>query len=515
MPLALTALAMAATVTAQTPPANPPAQSVVVTGQAVSTDRALRDQEAADNVVSVVRADGIGRLPDKNPAEALQRLPGVTIERDQGEGRYVRIRGIGPDLNAVTLNGALVPAPENGRRAVALDVLPSSLVRSLVVTKTLTPDMDANSLGGTVDVQTISAFDQARGFFSAELGAGHETNTGRTSPSGSIVWSNLFADGKLGVAIGLSHEQRKFGSDNIETGGAWDGAELESLERRDYRITRERTGLAANIEYRPDANSRFHLRALTSRFSDEEQRQAHGIEFDSAQVAGALGQAESVRELRDRKETQTIRSLSLGADLRLGDWRVEAALGTSMAKEVLPQRIAAAVFEADDPFDNVGFTDGRRPLLTGPAALNDAAAYTLSEMEAEATTARDSERHVRVDLGRSLRLAGVDADVKFGAKASRRTKTNAQTTWVVEDLGDPPLALTDAQRSLSAFSMHPPKYPFGSFGPAIASPALLGLLGRLDLADFVDDEESTINDLRITEHIDAAYLQSKFDLGAT
>nr|MBP6764319.1 TonB-dependent receptor plug domain-containing protein [Rubrivivax sp.] len=93
------ALASAWPVLAQTAPE----QTVLITGQAEATDRALQDQQAADNVVSVVRADGIGRLPDKNAAEALQRVPGVSIERDQGEGRYVRVRGLGPDLNSVTL----------------------------------------------------------------------------------------------------------------------------------------------------------------------------------------------------------------------------------------------------------------------------------------------------------------------------------------------------------------------------------------------------------------------------
>lgn len=513
-PLALTALALAtATATAQTPTS--PVQTVVVTGQAAATDRALRDQAAADNIVSVVRADGMGRLPDKNPAEALQRLPGVSVERDQGEGRYVRIRGLGPDLNSVTLNGALVPAAESGRRAVALDVLPSSLVRALVVTKTLTPDMDANSLGGTVDVQTLSAFDRAGRFMSLELGAGHETNTSRTSPNAALVWSDRFAGGQLGLAVGLSHEQRKFGSDNVETGGAWDGAQLESFERRDYRITRERTGVAANLEYRPAADRQFTLRWLHSRFSDDEQRQAHALEFAEAQAEGARGEAESVRELRDRKETQTIRSLSLGSDLKLADWRLQAALGASEAREQQPQRIAAAVFEADDSWADVGFTGSGQPRLLGPAAINAASSYTLSEIEAEATSTRDRERHLRLDLGRALRLGSVEAQLKFGAKLSRRTKTNAQTTWVVEDLADPPLSLSDAQRRLGAFALADPKYAFGPFGPAIAAQPVLGLLGRLDLAGFVDDEESTINNFRIQENIDAAYLQSSFDVGAT
>ena len=107
----------------------------------------------------MVHADGIGQLPDDNAAEALQRIPGVSTERDQGEGRFVSVRGLGADLNAVTINGTLVPAPESDRRGVALDVLPSELVQSLAVVKTLTPDMDANSLGGTVQVESLSAFD--------------------------------------------------------------------------------------------------------------------------------------------------------------------------------------------------------------------------------------------------------------------------------------------------------------------------------------------------------------------
>jgi len=128
-------------------------EHVEVIGQAVSIDEALKDQRNSDSVESVVHADGIGQLPDDNAAEALQRIPGISVERDQGEGRFVSVRGIAPDLNSVTINGTLVPSPESKRRAVALDVLPSELVQSLSVVKTLTPDMDANSLGGTIEVK--------------------------------------------------------------------------------------------------------------------------------------------------------------------------------------------------------------------------------------------------------------------------------------------------------------------------------------------------------------------------
>jgi len=114
-------------------------EHVEVVGQAAAIDQALKEQRSADSIKSVVHADGVAQLPDQNVAEAAQRLPGISVERDQGEGRFVSVRGLGPDLNSVTINGTLVPAPESARRAVALDVLPSELVQSLSVIKTLTP----------------------------------------------------------------------------------------------------------------------------------------------------------------------------------------------------------------------------------------------------------------------------------------------------------------------------------------------------------------------------------------
>ncbi|MET0009178.1 MAG: TonB-dependent receptor plug domain-containing protein, partial [Candidatus Thiodiazotropha sp. 6PLUC4] len=197
-------------------------ETIQVTGQAASMDSALDVQQMADNIVSAVHADDIGQLPDTNAAEALQRLPGVSIERDQGEGRYVRIRGMAPDMNSVTINGSLVPSPESDSRAVALDVLPSGLISSLEISKTLTPDQDANSIGGTIDVKTISAFDHKGLFYSLEGGGSNNTNIDKTSPYGSAAWSDLFADDKLGIAAGINSDTREFGSDNTETGGAWD-----------------------------------------------------------------------------------------------------------------------------------------------------------------------------------------------------------------------------------------------------------------------------------------------------
>lgn len=252
-------------------------EHVEVVGQAASIDQALKEQRNADSIKSVVHADGVAQLPDENVAEAVQRLPGVSVERDQGEGRFVSVRGLGPDLNSVTINGTLVPAPESERRAVALDVLPSELVQSLSVIKTLTPDMDANSLGGTVDVKSLSAFDHNGLFYTGSSEASYDKNTSQTSPKFSGAISDRFSLGdgidNFGVAAALSWQKRDFGSDNVETGGAWDfeqGSRLEEFEQRDYDIRRERAGGGLNFDYKPDDSSSYYLRTLYSRYKDSE-----------------------------------------------------------------------------------------------------------------------------------------------------------------------------------------------------------------------------------------------------
>lgn len=490
--------------TAPTPPAQPEPGTtlgaVVARGQAAATDRALDDQEAADDIRSVVRNDGIGRLPDKNAAESLARLAGVSVERDQGEGRYVRIRGLGPDLNAVTINGSLVPSPEAGRRAVMLDVLPSALIGSATVYKTLTPDMDANSLGGTVDIKTLSAFDQDGRLLSLELGGSHNDNVDKNSPYGSLVYANRFLDGKFGVAFGFNYEKRKLGSDNVETGGAWDGNALEEFERRDYKITRERMGGALNLELKPAEGTMYYLRSMATQFSDDEVRNAHSIEFDSPQEDGVLGDAESTRSLKARKETQRIYSLVLGTDQTFGDWKMNLAGGMSRASEDTPFSIASADFSGGT-FSNVGFNNGQKPTLIAPSAINDAGPYVLDEIEFEENHTKDREKNLRLDLARAVTVLGTPGEIKFGGKVSRRKKTNDQTTWTSDDFGGAPTGLGN-------YAGPSPSYPLGPFGPGIDPGAVNAIVPGSVLE--VDELESGANDYTMREDRNAAYVQSKF-----
>jgi len=491
-------------------------EHVEVVGQAVSIDKALKEQRASDSVESVVHADGVAQLPDQNAAEAVQRLPGVSVERDQGEGRFVSVRGLGPDLNSVTINGTLVPAPESDRRAVALDVLPAELVQSLTVIKTLTPDMDANSLGGTIDVESLSAFDHEGLFYTGSTEASYDENTDKTSPKFSGAISDRFSLGdgidNFGIAAALSWQERKFGSDNVETGGAWDfedGARLEELEQRDYAITRERAGGGLNFDYKPDDSSSYYLRTLYSRFKDSETRNAAGIEFDDARLPGETGDGEGYRELKDREETQEIQSYVFGGERMMGLWTLSGQAGYSRSSEDSPGHIAGATFEGIRDFTGTGFDDSKKPRLNVEDAFYDPANFALDKIDWEKQNTRDTEKNIRLDLARDYDLSGYAAQAKFGGKLSRRDKTNDLEAWTYEDLDT---FFSDEQLNLGRFQKGNVHYALDRFGPGISASAIKGLIGQLNAADFYNEEESRVNDFDMSEDINAAYLMNTLDV---
>ncbi|UOB22002.1 TonB-dependent receptor [Pseudomonas orientalis] len=491
-------------------------EHVDVVGQAAAIGSALKEQRVSDSIKSVVHADGVAQLPDENVAEAVQRLPGISVERDQGEGRFVSVRGLGPDLNSVTINGTLVPSPESERRAVALDVLPSELVQSLSVIKTLTPDMDANSLGGTVDVKSLSAFDHKGLFYTGSTEASYDKNTRQTSPKFSGAASNRFSLGEgvenFGVAAALSWQKRDFGSDNVETGGAWDfrnGARLNEFEQRDYDISRERAGGGLNFDYTPDDLSSYYLRTLYSRYKDTETRNAASLEFAEPQAPGELGEADGKRKLKNREETQQIQSYVFGGERMLGLWTLSGQAGYSRSSEDSPAHIAGATFDGGD-FAGSGFYDKAKPRPIIGSGFYDAGNFSLDKVDWEKQHTQDTEKNLRLDLARDYDLSGYASQFKFGGKVSRRHKDNDLEAWAYKDLDEQ--GFTDEQLNLTQFQKGNVDYRLGRFGPGISAGNIRQLIGGLNRDDFYDPTESRVNDFTIREDINAGYLMNTVDI---
>lgn len=486
--------------------------TVLISGQRSSMRRALAAQQKADNILSVVSSDDIGGLPDKNAAEALARLPGVAVQRDQGEGRYIAVRGLGPDYNAVTINGAGVPSPESGRRAVALDVLPAGLIRSLEVSKTLTPDQDANSLGGSVEVKSLSAFDLPGKAVSMQAGASHDQNTGKNSPHASLLLADRFVEGKLGIAAGLSVERRKFGSDNVETGGGWEDGELSGLEFRNYLPERERKALSVNMDYRPQSGRALYLRAFISRFSDDEVRDrlTIGNFGDDAAAPDTEVTARGERRLRQRKYTQEISSVVFGGEARFDDWKLTASAGASRASEDTPESINDARFRGIANFSGVRFSGTQAPILLGPDSLADPARYRLNGITLQARDSKDAEHHARLDLARQLGTV----DIKGGLKASRRKKENDTDQWAYTSNRATSANYYGAGSvSMADFTQGALDYPFANLGPGINAQLIRARVAGLDRAGARLAAESSSDDYSMNEDINALYLQAGTDIG--
>lgn len=506
-----------------------PLEEMVVYGkQTASKAAALNQQRAADGIVSVVSATDIGQFPDRNVSEALQRVSGVFLERDQGEGRFVGIRGIDPNLIVTTINGVNVPAPENDKRSVALDVIPSELLSALEVSKSITPDMDGDGIGGSVNIKSASAFDSAGRKLSANLHASANPLQDQTSPKLALIYSDTFALGEgnddFGIAAAVSWYDRDFGSENIETDGGWfddlereDGVEFkgaEEIEQRDYVVNRERLGMAANFDYRPSSEGRWYLRTLYSAFSDQEYRTRNEFKFDKGDaIEGGEGiatwaDANLQKELKDRYEEQQILSLSAGGEQTFDQWNLQYRVGYSKASEAEPNRLDT-VFEIKGV--DLGYSShGEKPALFMDSATGDAGNYKLDEITIEDNFTEDVEHSFKVDLKRDFDAKGMQGYVEAGAKFRRREKSNDIDIRVFDGFpGDP---------TLEMFSLGSIDYSQGAFGLGVSEDAIDRFIaGNLSGFELNDDDTlaaSTGGDYNMNEDVDAVFIKNRLDIDA-
>ena len=267
----------------------PGGDEILVVGLVANQASALSRQKAADGVSSVLTRDAIGQFPDQNIAESLRRLPGVNILNDQGEGRFVSVRGLDPDLNSTSLNGVRLPSPEGDVRSVALDVISSDIIESIEVKKSLTPDMDADTIGASIEINTTSAFDRKKDMLSANIEGSYNDYSGDVMPKGGIDFSTRVTD-NFGIAGGFSYYKRRFETDNVETSGWTTGDNdvdyTEETEYRDYDVTRKRMSGSLSMDYRASDTTTLFARGAYSQFDDHEYRRRTVFIFDGEPSSG-------------------------------------------------------------------------------------------------------------------------------------------------------------------------------------------------------------------------------------
>src|SRR5262249_18209357 len=281
---------------------------------------ALNEQRTSANIVQVLPAEVITSLPNTNVADAVGRLPSVSLERDEGEGKYVQIRGTDPRLSNLTINGIHVPSPDSGARNVKLDIIPSDLVGSIEVHKTLSADQDGDAIGGSVNL--VTKLPGEKPYITATAMGGYtDIIGGRGLSQFAGTYGSRFGSNKRwGVLGGGSYDWNGRGIDDIEPGpdmvsvGASTVPAFAAIDLRQYRYYRTRVGAGGGLDYRGAAGASAYVRGLFSNFHNYGDRWVYAPgagDFLTPTTTDDNGSMDA--SLQNRRPNEQIFSLSGGA----------------------------------------------------------------------------------------------------------------------------------------------------------------------------------------------------------
>lgn len=248
-------------------------EEIVVTGIRQSLARSVEAKRIADVVSDVIAAEDIGKFPQQNIAESLQRITGVQITRSKGEGQLVSVRGLDPKFTQVLYNGRQLPAA-SGSRSFDFTILSADFIRELQIGKTPTADQREGGVAATINVQTARPLDIGKRRAAMRLEGIHESNPDSTQPHLSAFYNDVFADNTFGVALGVDYGKRDLQVERFEAFGFEPGVEANRAPPLDYNVDgdfndsfafnhaanygmdigeRERKSFMAAFQYRPNA----------------------------------------------------------------------------------------------------------------------------------------------------------------------------------------------------------------------------------------------------------------------
>ncbi len=484
---------------------------------------ALNQQKNASTAGNVIAADQIGRFPDANLGDALKRVPGVTVALDQGEARFGSIRGTEPRFNTVMVNGERIPSAEAEVREVQLDLVPADMVQAIEVSKTLTPDMDADAIGGAVNVVTRAA---PAGFrLSTTVGSGYNFIRDQPVLVGGLVAGNRFFDNRLGIIGSASYYNQQFGSDNKE--GVWDrtgsgAAYMNEFDVRRYDVERSRRSMSVGLDYRFNEANTITLRSLYNSRDDWENRfraryildepDANGIQLTEIRRQTKGGGPDD--RLKDtRLEDQRMWSSQLsGEHLIAQRARLTWSGSVSRASETRPDE-RYIDWRSRGVTIQPNYSDEQNPQFTATNAAQVApSAFTFRRIEQLESFTRDLDRNARLDLLLPLTEGDYGSRVKVGARYRGKEKLRDNSY----NFARPVTAFTSlAQNGAQDFTVSDNlsgPYAYGTF----SSPQFLSGLNLFNSSAFeLEDQpaEYAAGNFDAKERITAGYAQLEQKFG--
>jgi TonB-dependent receptor len=433
--------------------------AILVTSSRIPLDAARTAEYEAPNIVSVITADQIRQLPDISAAEAVRRLPGVSAENDTGEARFINIRGLDADLNGTTFAGVrLLPtnpaSPLGGGRAVAFDTIPSGLIGTATVTKTNTPEQDAEALGGTIELSPKRLAPGDAPFVSARIGSGYEalrgTKIGDFELSGGRRFSLFNAESQFSAVGSIAYYEDRRGVNDLEESyadnqPATPDKAFSNFQQRYYQNGRKRLGFGGELVFEPSEAHRYYVDAYQMGYIERQFKDylVFNMLNGGAGATAVSGSPNLIndtidtyeRDLTDHTESLRAQLVSVGGRDRFNagalDYRVSFTDGSYHVTKDLGPAFIAPANGASITYDNISNPNFPSYTIVGGANRFDPSIYSLDPGFSSSTEYDlDREWSGAVNWTQPLSNWGSAEEYKIGVSGRLRDKVLRPTALI-------------------------------------------------------------------------------------
>ena len=545
--LTLTSVAHAQTATKS----DSPIEEIIVKARplAESAAAAFKAQRESDSLVSIISADSVGNLPDQNIAFAVGRLPGVAVQRDQGQARYINLRGAPVYWTTLSFDGLSVVSPQG--RDSRFDNIPSAIASQITVEKAVVPSMSGSTVAGNVDIRTRRAFDYDGRTISGKLGYGHVELGGGKEIDSSLVYSDIFAGDKLGIVAQGSYYEREMATDNWET-DPYLGNTANPLKRfarehenKHYRLTRFNISASGRVDYRFDDGGSIFASSIYTLYHDDELRDNFifrldqgtneaGVSYTNATyinannpVAGTsfgarINARVDFRDTREKMSTNTV-----GGEHNLADWDVSWRLNHTYTYDGRDND-ATAAFQSPAAFNlrptiDYDFTNGNVNTLkffgTGGTTAARTKGAQITNIEAFQFPMQNignlkggdltQANTAKLDLDRQIEMFGLPIKLEFGGLYTDRTKKSSEVAYSASPAGV--TWATFATNDISYLGTQNLNYTFRYTN----QPFTINYVNNLIATGVATLQNTDVNYYKVNEEISALYgmATSTFDWG--
>ena len=482
---------------------------------------ALNRERTADNIVQVLPSEVILSLPNTNIADALGRSPSVSLERDEGEGKYVQIRGTEPRLTNFTINGVHVSSPENNVRNVKLDVIPATLVESIEINKTLSANQDGDAIGGSVNLVTRTADKKPFYNIGGVYGYSPIVN-GRSLEEIDGTGAKRFKAEKLGVVLGGSFDYNGRGYNNIEPSPAvWDYGQgnvaiFNGIHIREYAQRRTRYGFAGGSDYRINDAATIWVKGLFSEFLDfGDTWNVQPTPADPATPSSFGDGGKVVLRHLDRTPQQQIFSVVAGHSLSRPKSLLNVSMAVSRSSQAgqFPSTFFSSPSNITFGLDMSNQRAPQFPVLNG-VNIYDPSIYSMTKTQLANDHTRELDLEGAASLTRYYVRGSHSGLFEFGGKIRSGDKKNITDEPVLVATGDSRLQYSDVLGNLKD-----PNFYFGEYKlPPLSDYKKIKALiaanpGALTLDVDQTRARSDPNNYNATERVYALYAMNTISFG--